>query len=42
MIITLTLVPYVCYIPQWNSTGAEDTLFFWNYPPKDYNAWGVL
>jgi hypothetical protein len=38
----ITLVPYVCYIPQWNSTGAEDTLFFWNYPPKDYNAWGVF
>ena len=38
----LTLVPYICYTPQWNSTGAEDTLFFWNYPPKDFNAFGTF
>jgi hypothetical protein len=36
----LTLVPYICYIPVWNSTGAEDTVFYWNYPPKDYEAYG--
>jgi len=36
----LTLVPYICYIPMWNSTGAKDTIFYWNYPPKDYEAYG--
>lgn len=36
----ITLVPYVCYMPQWNSTGAKDTLFFWNYPPEDYQEFG--
>jgi hypothetical protein len=36
----ITLVPYICYIPMWNSTGANDTIFYWNYPPKDYEAYG--
>jgi len=36
----ITLVPYICYMPQWNSTGATDTMFFWNYPPKDYEEFG--
>ncbi len=36
----ITLVPYICYMPQWNSTGAKDTLFFWNYPPKNYDEFG--
>lgn len=36
----ITLIPYICYIPKWNSTGAEDTLFYWNYPPKDFEAYG--
>jgi hypothetical protein len=36
----ITLIPYLCYIPKWNTTGGDDTLFYWNYPPKDYDAWG--
>lgn len=36
----ITLVPYVCYMPQWNSTGEKDTMNFWSYPPKDYDAFG--
>jgi len=38
----LTLIPYICYMPRWNSTGEDDSLFFWNYPPKDYNAFGTF
>ncbi len=38
----ITLVPYVCYTPQWISRGASDTLFFWNYPPKDFSEFGVF
>ncbi len=38
----ITLVPYICYTPQWISRGANDTLFFWNYPPKDFNEFGVF
>lgn len=36
----LTLLPYICYIPMWNSTGAEDTVYYWNYPPKNFEAYG--
>jgi len=36
----ITLIPYICYTPQWNSTGANDTLFFWDYPPKDFDEFG--
>lgn len=36
----LTLIPYICYIPRWNSTGAQDSFYYWNYPPKDYEAYG--
>jgi len=36
----LTLIPYICYIPKWNSTGGKDTLYYWNYPPKNYEAYG--
>lgn len=37
----LTLIPYICYTPQWNSTAAvEDSMFFWNHPPKDFNEFG--
>ncbi|MBN1465696.1 cellulase family glycosylhydrolase [candidate division KSB1 bacterium] len=38
----ITLIPYVCYTPQWNSTGAQDTLNFWSYPPVDYEQFGVF
>ncbi len=34
----ITLVPYVCYTPSWNSTG--DTTNFWNHTPKEYEAFG--
>ena len=35
----ITLLPYICYVPMWASTGAKDTLYFWNYPPKDNEPW---
>ena len=38
----ITLVPYICYTPQWISEGKSDTLFFWNYPPQDYQQFGVF
>lgn len=34
----ITLVPYVCYTPAWNSTG--DTSNYWNHTPKNYEAFG--
>jgi hypothetical protein len=34
----ITLIPYVCYTPSWNSSG--DTTNFWNHTPKDYDAFG--
>jgi polysaccharide biosynthesis protein PslG len=34
----ITLIPYICYTPSWNSTG--DTTNFWNHTPKDYDAFG--
>jgi hypothetical protein len=36
----ITLVPYVCYTPSWNSTG--DTTNFWNHTPKEYEAFGAF
>lgn len=35
----ITLIPYVCYTPLWNSTSSnlED---FWNHTPKDYEEFG--
>jgi hypothetical protein len=36
----ITLVPYICYMPRWNSTGENDSLWFWNYTPKDYDEFG--
>jgi hypothetical protein len=36
----ITLVPYICYTPQWLSRGKTDTLFFWNYPPEDFDQFG--
>lgn len=36
----LTLLPYICYVPMWASTNPQDTVFFWNYPPKDNKPWG--
>ncbi len=34
----MTLIPYFCYTPRWNSTG--DTSNYWNHPPKDYKEFG--
>jgi len=34
----VTLIPYVCYTPIWNSTG--DSTNFWNHPPVDYEQFG--
>lgn len=36
----ITLIPYICYMPRWNSRGAADSLYFWNYPPVDPNQFG--
>ncbi|MBD3386337.1 cellulase family glycosylhydrolase [candidate division KSB1 bacterium] len=37
----ITLIPYICYTPRWVSTApAEDSLQFWNHPPKDYDQFG--
>jgi hypothetical protein len=36
----ITLIPYICYTPQWISKGKTDTLFFWNYPAEDFNQFG--
>lgn len=37
---SITLIPYVCYTPSWNSTG--DTTNFWNHTPVDYDAFGTF
>lgn len=34
----ITLIPYVCYTPRWNSRG--DSLMFWNDPPQDFDEFG--
>jgi polysaccharide biosynthesis protein PslG len=34
----ITLVPYICYTPAWNSTG--DTTNYWNHTPRDYDTFG--
>ncbi len=36
----LTLVPYICYTPRWNSTG--DSTNYWNHTPVDYDEFGVF
>lgn len=36
----ITLVPYICYTPQWISKGKTDTLYFWNYPAEDFQQFG--
>ena len=35
----LTLVPYVAYTPQWNSTNTDEA-YFWRSPPVDYDEFG--
>ena len=34
----ITLIPYICYTPSWNSTG--NTNNFWSHTPKDYDEFG--
>ncbi len=34
----ITLIPYICYTPRWNSDG--DSNNYWNRTPKDYEAFG--
>ncbi|HXX64925.1 MAG TPA: hypothetical protein VEO56_14090, partial [Bacteroidota bacterium] len=34
----ITLVPYICYTPRWNSTG--DSTNYWNHTPVDYEEFG--
>ena len=34
----ITLIPYICYTPQWNSTG--DSTNFWDHTPIDYGEFG--
>ncbi|MEW6511955.1 MAG: hypothetical protein AB1428_13470 [Bacteroidota bacterium] len=36
----ITLIPYICYTPPWNSTG--DTSNYWNHTPVDYEAFGTF
>lgn len=36
----ITLIPYICYTPRWNSTG--DSTNYWNHTPKDYEAFGAF
>jgi hypothetical protein len=35
----VTLIPYICYTPHWNST-TDDIENSWHFPPKDYEEWG--
>lgn len=34
----ITLIPYICYTPMWNSTG--DMYDYWNHTPTDYYEFG--
>jgi hypothetical protein len=36
----ITLIPYVCYTPRWNSSGAGDNAYYWDYPPVDFEEFG--
>jgi hypothetical protein len=36
----ITLIPYICYTPAWNSRG--DTSNYWNHTPVDYEAFGTF
>jgi polysaccharide biosynthesis protein PslG len=36
----ITLIPYICYTPRWNSTG--DSTNYWNHAPKDYEEFGKI
>lgn len=36
----ITMVPYICYTPQWQARDPRDSLMFWNDPPKDFDEFG--
>ncbi|MHB8579249.1 MAG: GH39 family glycosyl hydrolase [Ignavibacteriaceae bacterium] len=36
----ITLIPYICYTPRWNTTG--DSTNFWNHTPVDYEEFGNI
>ncbi|MCF7808303.1 MAG: beta-galactosidase [Candidatus Marinimicrobia bacterium] len=36
----ITLIPYICYTPDWNSTAKGDPMAFWNHTPIDYDEFG--
>jgi len=36
----ITMVPYVCYTPQWVSREPQDTMLYWNKPAVDFEEWG--
>lgn len=36
----ITLIPYICYTPKWNSDFGTDSVNYWHYPPKNYEEFG--
>lgn len=36
----ITMIPYVCYTPAWNSTEPSDSALYWNIPAVDMEEWG--
>ena len=36
----ITMVPYICYTPAWNSPESADSFYYWNNPPKDFDQFG--
>lgn len=36
----ITMVPYICYTPAWNSTEPQDSMLYWNVPAVDMEEWG--
>ncbi|MCF8240334.1 MAG: hypothetical protein K9J16_03035 [Melioribacteraceae bacterium] len=36
----ITMVPYICYTPAWNSPEPVDSAYYWNNPPIDMEEFG--
>lgn len=36
----ITMIPYICYTPAWNSPEPADSFYYWNNPPKDFEQFG--
>ncbi len=36
----ITMVPYVCYTPAWNSPDPPDSALYWNHPAQDMEEFG--